>query len=307
LQEALGVTDEEIQACREKVTSKQWTLADIAKALEVCLIGKNSGAPCSLAEYTLSPHPQGCPEDDVEQTNPMLLYLTTGLQPAWTHRPCWEGRPGHSAMKPRLRKLESWRTQPLPTLKWTCRMCEAEFPNVEMLDNHIDLLHGQYRFYSTWLGGTYSQCPYVISPTEKRGCVEHFAAVQQQATSVAEDEPYVELPDQEWQRKQFWAYLYETCGNDAAAAPTTASETKVVEAKLWASVGTEATEGPDLNGAVYQKTNECRSFEACVFCAMLSWSEHLARLHLVVLCVQCHIQPPSLIFCQSIGTRNNGL
>ena len=68
-------------------------------------------------------------------------------------------------------------------------MCEAEFPNVETYQKHIDLLHGQYRFYSTWLGGVYSQYPYVISPTEKRGCVEHFAAVQQQAVSVAEDEP----------------------------------------------------------------------------------------------------------------------
>ena len=75
-------------------------------------------------------------------------------------------------------------------------MCEAEFPNVKTLDRHIDLLHGQYGFYSTWFCGTYSQRPYVFSPMEKRGCVEHFAAVQQQVTSVAEDEPYVELPGQ---------------------------------------------------------------------------------------------------------------
>ena len=92
-------------------------------------------------------------------------------------------------------------------------MREAEFPNVETLDQHTDLLHGQYRFYSTWLGGAYSKCPYVISPTEKRGCVEHFAAVQQQAVCVAEDEPHMKLPAQAWQRRQLWAYLYETCGN----------------------------------------------------------------------------------------------
>ena len=86
-------------------------------------------------------------------------------------------------------------------------MCEAEFPNVETLDKHIDLLHGQYRWYSTWLGGAYSLFPYIVSPTEKRGCIEHFAAVQQEAVSVAADEPYVALPDQAWQLKQFWAYL----------------------------------------------------------------------------------------------------
>ena len=98
-------------------------------------------------------------------------------------------------------------------------MCEAEFPNIETLNQHIDLLHGQYRFYSTWLGGVYSKRPYVISPTEKRGCVEHFAAVQQQAVCIAEDEPHVEKTImgkkgnaewQEWQRRHLWAYLYET-------------------------------------------------------------------------------------------------
>ena len=209
LQEALGVTEEEIQSCRERVTLKQWSLVDVAKALEDRLIGKDSGAPCSLTEYTRSEHPKGCPEDGVQEANPVLLYLSTGVQPAWTQRPCWEGRPGHSAMKPRLRKQGSWRKQPLPTLKWPCRMCEAEFPNVGMLDKHIDLLHGQYRFYSTWLGGVYSQCPYVVNSTEKSDCVLHFAAVQQHDTSVAEDEPYVELQNQAMQRKQLLVYLYE--------------------------------------------------------------------------------------------------
>jgi hypothetical protein len=281
LQEAFGVTEDEIQSCRERVTSKQWNFVDVAQALEDCLIGKNSGAPCSLTEYVCSHHAKACPEDDVGETNPVLLYLTTGLQPAWTQRPCWEGRPGHSAMKPRLRKQELWRKQPLPTLKWPCRMCEAEFPNAQTLDKHIDLLHGQYRFYSTWLGGTYSQCPYVVSPTEKRGCIEHFAAVQQHDTSVAEDEPYVEFQDQAWQQKQFWAYLYETCANEADATTTATCNTKSVEAKIWSSADPGAHEGPDVNGAVYQKVSEDRGFVACVFCAMLHWSDHLMCLHLV--------------------------
>ena len=181
LQEALGVTDAEISSCQEKVTSNQWSFPHVLKTLEVYLLGENSKAPCSLMEHAHSRLPTDCPAESGEDTNPVLFYLTTGPEPAWTRRPCWEGRPGHSAMKPRLRHMESWRRQPLPTLKWTCRMCEAEFPNVETLDQHIDLLHGQYRFYSTWLAGSYCKCPYVISPTEKRGCVEHFAAVQQQA------------------------------------------------------------------------------------------------------------------------------
>ena len=152
-------------------------------------------------------------------------------------------------------------------------MCEAEFPNVETLDQHIDLLHGQYRFYSTWLGGAYSQCPYVISPTEKRACIEHFAAVQQQAVSAAENEPYVELPEQEWQQKQLWAYLYEICANEAKA-----DADKLIHAKLWA--GVEEPPGPYLYGAVYVKEYEPRSFEACVFCVMLQWSEHLKSVYI---------------------------
>jgi hypothetical protein len=146
LQEAHGVMEEEIQSCRDKVISKQWSLANVAKALERCLIGENSGAPCSLVEHVCK-HPQACPQDVSEETNPVWFYFTTGPQAAWTQRPCWEGGPGHSAMKPRLRNMESWRKLPLPTLKWTCRMCEAEFPNVETFDKHIDLLHGQYRFF----------------------------------------------------------------------------------------------------------------------------------------------------------------
>ena len=111
-------------------------------------------------------------------------------------------------------------------------MCEAAFPNVETLEQHIDLLHGQYRFYSTWLGGSYSQSPYVVSPTEKRGCIEHFAAVQQQAVCVAEDEPHVNLPAQEWQRKQLWAYSYETCGNEAEAETMSDYAAKLSKLKL---------------------------------------------------------------------------
>ena len=110
--------------------------------------------------------------------------------------------------------------------------------------------------------------------------------MQQQAVSVAEDEPHVamtpkeQLRYQEWQRKQLWAYLYEICGNEANANTTTASPNKLIEAKIWASVGIEKPPGPDLNGAVYAKPYEPRSFEACVFCAMLHWSEHLKSVYI---------------------------
>ena len=172
-------------------------------------------------------------------------------------------------------------------------MCEAEFPNAKTLNKHIDLLHGQYRFYSTWLGGAYSKCPYVISPTEKRGCVEHFAAVQQQAVCVAEDEPYVHLPCRESQRKQLWAFLYETCCHEAVADTMGIHAARLIEAKTWACVGNGKTDGPDLNGAVTARSHEPRGFEACVFCAMLHWSEQLKDVYIAG--EQCLMKNPSAV------------
>ena len=159
LQETLGVTQIEIRTCRENVKTGLWNLVDVASALEECLLGKRSGAPSSLADNMIPDRAKDCPADDVGERNPVLRYLAEPSHAAWTKRSCWDGPPGHSAMKPRKRDLQPWREQPLPTLKWTCRMCEAEFPNVETLARHIDLIHGQYRFYSTFLGGTYSQSP----------------------------------------------------------------------------------------------------------------------------------------------------
>ena len=84
-------------------------------------------------------------------------------------------------------------------------MCEAEFPNRLALIEHIELLHGQYRFYSIFLSGSYSLSAYCVSPTEKRNCVEHFAASQQEDTLLPDNEPSAELLDQALQRKQLWA------------------------------------------------------------------------------------------------------
>ena len=79
LQEAFGVTDAEILSGQEKVTSKQWSFAHVAKTLEDCLLGENSKAPCSLTEHAHSRHPTDCPTGIGENTSPVLLYLITGL------------------------------------------------------------------------------------------------------------------------------------------------------------------------------------------------------------------------------------
>ena len=84
LQDALGVTEEEIQYCRDKITSKQWSLVDVAKAVEDCLLGENSGKPCSLMDRVCTQPPKACPDDAEGETNPVRLNLLTGLVPAWT-------------------------------------------------------------------------------------------------------------------------------------------------------------------------------------------------------------------------------
>ena len=76
--------------------------------------------------------------------------------------------------------------------------------------------------------------------TERRGCIEHFAAMQQDAVFAAENKPYVKLPRLNLQRKQFWAYLYETCSNETHAATPTNREIKFVEVRISASGGTDA-------------------------------------------------------------------
>ena len=44
LQEAFGVEDEEIQACRDRLARDEWTLLHVAKALEYCLLGDHAHA-----------------------------------------------------------------------------------------------------------------------------------------------------------------------------------------------------------------------------------------------------------------------
>ena len=153
-------------------------------------------------------------------------------------------------------------------------MCEAEFANREALIRHIDLLHGQYRFFSIFLSGCYSLSAYCVSPTEKRSCVEHFASAQKEGTLIPENEPFVELLDPAVQRKQLWAYLYGSCANQEGAAMTQQSTTKLIEANTWASAGSETRQGSEFDAKVHQEADGVRGFVACVFCAMLHWSEH---------------------------------
>ena len=300
LKEAFGVTEQEIDTCRQKVRSKQWSLAQVAAALEILLLDDVGQAPCSLKDFiypTTGPcaGPQqetAYPAADVEDTpNPVMTYLNEILH----QRLCWTGPPGHSAMPPRLRCQKSWRREPLPILKYPCRMCEAEFPDRNALLQHIDLVHGQYRFYSTFLAGSYSMSAYFVSPTEKRSCIEHCAQIQQEALLIPEDDAAVDLPDEAIQRKQLWSYLCHTCADKSKASQSPANENvgKLCYAQEWADAGTDFSKQPDLQAPLPHKCKTGRCFIACVFCAMLHWSEQLASLHLCG--PQCTMKNPAAV------------
>ena len=177
----------------------------------------------------------------------------------------------------------------MPTLKWPRRMCEAEFANVGSLSDYIDFLHGQYRFYSTFLAAAYSQSPYLVTPTEKHMCVEHFAMVQQHVLSIPRNESYARSPDPNLQLKQFWDYLYETCRNDTGEIASNPSE-----AAIGAGINTASAGEADFQGSTMpEEAEESRSFHACVFCAMLHWTENLARLYIAG--PKCTMQNPAAV------------
>ena len=189
-------------------------------------------------------------------------------------------------MPPRVRGEEHRRKAPLATLKYPCRMCEAEFPNREALLSHINFLHGQVRFYSTWLYEVYSKSPYVVNSTEKRSCVEHFAAAQRGGPLIPEDEAYTDFTDQAVQRKQLWAYLYGILNPDA-------NPTMQAAATSWAGATPAAPEGRAFDTRISPTRIEERGFAACVFCAMLHWTENLARLYLTG--PECTMKNPSAV------------
>ena len=100
------------------------------------------------------------PGDD----NPLRAYLAK----AWRDRPCNRGPPRHSAMPARLRDRSAFFAGPEPALHYTCRMCEAEFPNREAFEVHQARVHGGQRWYQSQYEARCELGPYLPSPTEER-------------------------------------------------------------------------------------------------------------------------------------------
>ena len=97
-------------------------------------------------------------------------------------------------MPARVRDRRAWFHTALPTLAFCCQMCEAEFPNRRTHDEHVNMVHGGSRWYSTTLHGFHELQPYVVSPTEKRASIQRFARAQQHGVKEFENEHYQEPP-----------------------------------------------------------------------------------------------------------------
>ena len=293
LSEALGVTAYEIESAQHHIDSGDWTLAQIAQQLDTHLLGL-AEAPASL-QRLLQRHK---PAQDVSAAeggppNPVADFLERSV--VETRRPfCSSGMPQHSAMPPRLRDRSPWFRGALPTLQFSCQMCEAEFPNRQRFEQHVDKIHGTSRWYQCALVNRLSIQPYVVSPTEKRKVIKRFAASQHFATMDPENEPYQPRLAPEIQGQMLWTAAFRQCAQrllgecedktQAGAKGATGSEISAVhryEADLV------------ISPAVEPEPLRPRAFQACVFCAMLHWSETLYREYLAG--AKCTIPSPSLV------------
>ena len=191
------------------------------------------------------------------------------------------GMPKHSAMPARLRDRTAWFGGALPTLQFSCQMCEAEFPNRLRFEEHVDKVHGTHRWYQCALMNRLSIQPYVVSPTEKRKVIKRFATSQQFATIDPENEAYQPRLPRETQHQMLWAAVFKQCaqhGFEQGRGAATAGAKSATLAELSAVQRYEATFLTPP--ATAQPSQQARAFQACVFCAMLHWSETLCREYL---------------------------
>ena len=123
--------------------------------------------------------------------------------------------------------------------------------------------------------------PYVVSPTEKRKVVKRFATSQQFATIDPENEPYQPRLPRETQHQVLWAAVFKECAQhelEQDRGTATAGAKSATLAELSAVQRYESTFLAQAGTA--QETQQGRAFQACVFCAMLHWSETLSREYL---------------------------
>ena len=121
--------------------------------------------------------------------------------------------------------------------------------------------------------------PYVVSPTENRKQVSRFATSQQYATIDPENEAYHPRSSPEKQNKYLWAHVFTQCaqtllnqhGSDSHGGLANATRPEISAVQSYEAIQVQETVPNSF------EPPQRRAFQACVFCAMLHWSETLHR------------------------------
>ena len=299
LQEALGVTQEQVDVARSKVDNKEWTVVQVAEVLGEKLASKACSVPITSLSELLATHrklEQTRPSHDeripgvashltrrlstdeagaLGDENPVRVYLAD----AFNRRPCNCGPPRQSAMPARLRDRSRWFQGAFPTLMRCCEMCEAEFPNERAAEEHINMVHGGQRWYQMQYLARIELAPYIGSPTEWRQMVQRYSISFKKATTAPEKEIYKARPSKDLQNGHAWAEILckvaDTFARDASdpAFKKECEETIATARNYQASFVDESRTQPCVE--------EHRAFKACVCCAMQQWSENLHSEFLV--------------------------
>ena len=226
LRECLGVTQEEITTAQKYVAQGEWTLAQVAAVLDELMVPTQNRPPFGLRQL-FERYISGCERSESSSNGqsstsepcPVKTYLD-----GWKgRRLCHQGPPGHAAMPPRLRDRSSWVTAAHPTLRFACKMCEAEFPNRKAMQTHIDMTHGTHRWYVSALNTFLELSPYVPTCTEKRAVVERFSNAQQHASVDPENESHRVQPSPEAQLSLASGRIVHRCAEALARSENRAT------------------------------------------------------------------------------------
>ena len=261
LQEIFGVSDQEIEQCHAQAKKSNWGTEALGSAIFSCL----SQRDLSTCE------------------DPVMTYLMAADIP---RRACDGGGAAQAAMPVRLRRPDAPGCP--PALAHRCELCEAQGPDDMWKDMHIDLTHGGPQRYRNAVSVLrHFAGAYVPSGTDKRTSTENARRCQE----FGMGRPETLLPSKAYAQ---WDALAENLH----------SGFEHMRGLLCDAIGVHAPtpmpgilqEKPVRKYEIQQSrewARRPRQFVACVFCALLSWSEELHRCHLAG--PHCFMQSPHLV------------
>ena len=160
-------------------------------------------------------------------------------------------------------------------------LCEASFPNFKEWQQHVRAVHGgDARYREAWCCLESLQ-PHTVTRQEGRAVVVNCSRSYESATMKPENEAYKAPLDLEVQRRLLWEKLFRALSEGLQAADSCFGEVQLPPLTLQHGEPIECASPEDQgprDHVVERTPIEPRCFAACVFCAMLHWSETLRRV-----------------------------